>query len=332
MTLKKIMTRRVLVIFFVSLFISLYGTENYSNKIERDYSLGQNAYVAEFFRSCLNENFLKIPSEQTRKRKNKDFLIYSEIFSSQSLEWDQFLESEKQLVANISDEIVFGYSNDVLKKVLGIIDDTGCKEDLSGIMVMVINAQVNKIIGLGDDGNLVGVMVLTTQDHESYVKSQCKRVKDAGGHVIWGRVVNGGLAVSRTIGYRGFKDGREVDAKEGNIQDGDVLIFASDGVWDVMKHEEVAAFVQEKFNEYNEEYLKMHSSARNTGEKIGEEDGSKQLNLVAKALLDRVYEKGSDGDISVLIFRPPVLEVVSVEKDEVLLEDELEELRKLLTE
>jgi len=325
MTLKKIMTCRVLVIFFVSLFIKLYGTENYSNKIERDYSLGQNAHVAEFFRSCLNGDFLEVLSEKTREKRNKNFLISSKILS-------QFRKWKIPILIDMPDmKIGFGDEHDMLKKLLEEIDETEFNKNYSELMIVVINAQVNKIMCLGESDDLVGMMVLTTQDHESDVKSKCKRIKDRGGHILWGRVVNGGLAVSRTIGYRGFKGGREVDAREGNIQDGDILIFACDGVWDVMKHEEVAVLVQEKFNEYNEEYLAVHSSARNTGEKIGKEDGNKQLNLVAKALQVRAYEKGSTGDISVLIFRPPVLEIVSIEEAGFSIEDELEEMRESFT-
>ncbi|MGB8366825.1 MAG: hypothetical protein WCD44_00550, partial [Candidatus Babeliales bacterium] len=268
----------------------------------------QNTRVAKFFRDRLNEDFLEILNKKRREKKNKFFLINSK-------NPRQF--QRLQIPSDINEYTSF--SHDILKTMCDIIDETGCDEDLSDVMLLVINAQVNKIINLGENDDLLGIIILTTKDQESNIKSKYKYIKNGGVHALWGRVVNNGLAVSRTIGYRGFKDGREVNTTKGNIQKGDILIFACDGVWDVMEHEEVAAFVQEKLDEFNEKYLAKNINLNENKEKRG---GNKQLNLVAKALEIRAREKGSNGDISVLIFRPPTLEIASIEENDDLLKDE----------
>ncbi len=110
--------------------------------------------------------------------------------------------------------------------------------------------------------------------------------------------------MSRAIGDRYVKNSGVIptpDFYENNMQKGDILILACDGVWDVMNNEEVAAFVDEKFNKPNKE--QMHSSTQNTGEEIVEEAGDNLIKQVARELRDKAYDKGSSDNISVLIVK-----------------------------
>lgn len=95
-------------------------------------------------------------------------------------------------------------------------------------------------------------------DHKPDRADECARITAAGGWVAGGRVMRA-LAVSRAIGDRDFKRG-ELGAEEGlpfsdslvvpdpevriaRVQEGDELLLACDGLWDVMGPEEAFRFL-----------------------------------------------------------------------------------------
>ena len=85
-------------------------------------------------------------------------------------------------------------------------------------------------------------------DHKPCRPDEEERIKALGGKVVyWGRWrVEGILAVSRAIGDANLKPYVSCDPEfiERKIEEEDMyLVLASDGLWDVMRNDEVARFV-----------------------------------------------------------------------------------------
>ena len=188
-----------------------------------------------------------------------------------------------------------------------------CKDDESGTtaVVAVVDTYVNKLFvaNVGDSRAILtrkGKVLLVTKDHKP--ETELERIKNAGGHVYRGRV-NDILAVSRAIGDRDLKEVGVIpdpDIYEKNIQEGDILVLACDGVWDVMNNEEVAIFVHEMFSKPNNEeeirFLETSEEELARHEKL-DEGGCQQVKLIARALRNEAHSQKSRDNISVLIVK-----------------------------
>ena len=85
------------------------------------------------------------------------------------------------------------------------------------------------------------------QDHKATDAAEQKRIQDAGGFVLRGRVL-GILAVSRSFGDHGLKQfvsARPFTTETEITPDCQFLALCCDGVYDVMKDEDVVKFVLE---------------------------------------------------------------------------------------
>ena len=117
----------------------------------------------------------------------------------------------------------------------------------------VVEGSKLTIANVGDSravGVLKGKTTQLSHDHNVDYPLEKKRVKKAGGVIFNGYVcVDGrGLAVTRSFGDLPFHKNNVVTAtpeiKTFTVQAGDKLIFASDGLWDVMSNEEVVTFLK----------------------------------------------------------------------------------------
>ena len=128
-----------------------------------------------------------------------------------------------------------------------------------------------------------------TVDHKPDLEKEQQRIEKLGGRVMksqeGGARMNGKIAVSRGLGdihdsYIGPFLGREpditvIDWKKEN--EGVTLVMACDGLWDVIKDEEIPAIIE---------------ASRNKGEGPGK---------LADGLMTMAYEKGSTDNITVII-------------------------------
>lgn len=92
-----------------------------------------------------------------------------------------------------------------------------------------------------------GKAIRLTYDHKATDVAEQKRIQDAGGFVLRGRVL-GILAVSRSFGDHGLKQfvsARPFMTQTELTADCQFLAMCCDGVFDVMKDEEVVDFVLE---------------------------------------------------------------------------------------
>ncbi|SAM07630.1 hypothetical protein [Absidia glauca] len=100
-----------------------------------------------------------------------------------------------------------------------------------------------------------GRAIALSEDHKPTNEKETQRIKNAGGHVEFGRV-NGNLALSRALGDFEFKQNETLPATEQAVtadpditehhltKKDDFLIIACDGIWDCMTNQEAVNFVR----------------------------------------------------------------------------------------
>ncbi|KAF8908754.1 phosphatase 2C-like domain-containing protein [Mucidula mucida] len=92
-----------------------------------------------------------------------------------------------------------------------------------------------------------GKAVRLTYDHKGSDKQEAKRIMDAGGFVMSGRV-NGVLAVTRSLGDSSMKEfvvGAPYTTETELCDDDEFLILACDGLWDVASDQAAVDLVRE---------------------------------------------------------------------------------------
>jgi len=112
-------------------------------------------------------------------------------------------------------------------------------------VVVLLSSQRMWVAHCGDSRAVLGrggTAMALTQDHKASRDDEVARVQAAGGHVWWDRVM-GELAVSRAIGdhcLRPFVIPEPEVCMLDRSPDDEVLILASDGLWDVLSNQEAA--------------------------------------------------------------------------------------------
>eukprot|EP01119_Soliformovum_irregulare_P003326 TRINITY_DN1372_c0_g2_i2.p1 TRINITY_DN1372_c0_g2~~TRINITY_DN1372_c0_g2_i2.p1 ORF type:complete len:618 (-),score=197.96 TRINITY_DN1372_c0_g2_i2:96-1949(-) len=175
-----------------------------------------------------------------------------------------------------------------------------------------------------------GEIISLTTEHKASSESEKKRVKESGGIVVWysgGWRVNGSMAVSRSIGdcsVASIIAQPAVLKHEIQVED-DFIVMATDGLWDVLKPDEVWNLVQEWRKSRDQHSLErrnsqleiweehvnqdvtgkeeadrsklMHSSG---GHDHSDDDDDRLLNA-ADALVEAALEKQSPDNTTVVI-------------------------------
>jgi serine/threonine protein phosphatase PrpC len=103
--------------------------------------------------------------------------------------------------------------------------------------IYVANVGDSRVLLIDSDGSIRQM----TKDHRASDPEECALVLKRGGHVVNGRA-GGVLALSRSLGDGALKDciSAEPFMSTARRRDGQILILACDGVWDVMDNEAVA--------------------------------------------------------------------------------------------
>jgi serine/threonine protein phosphatase PrpC len=161
-----------------------------------------------------------------------------------------------------------------------------------------------------------------TTDHKPDNAHEKSRIKLAGGFVSNYDVprINGILAVSRALGNKELKIKNlliaEPDIQELNIQQGDVLILACDGIWDVFSNAEAFTIVNKALalskqdleslypaNPLLRKFDIINGTLQNLVDPGHKEEGDEHMKLVARALRDEAYRKGSRDNLSVQVIK-----------------------------
>ncbi|CAL1707158.1 unnamed protein product [Somion occarium] len=122
-----------------------------------------------------------------------------------------------------------------------------------------------------------GKAVRLTYDHKGSDKQEAKRIMDAGGFVMGGRV-NGVLAVTRSLGDSSMKEfvvGAPYTTETELTEEDEFLILACDGLWDVVEDQAAVQLVRD----------------------------TADPRKAAEDLLDHAYRKYSTDNVTVLVIR-----------------------------
>lgn len=123
----------------------------------------------------------------------------------------------------------------------------------NGVTVIVPPAGSRRVLYSANAGDARGVLcrggkaVRLTYDHKGSDKQEAKRITDAGGFVMGGRV-NGVLAVTRSLGDSSMKEfvvGSPYTTETELCEDDELLILACDGLWDVAGDQQAVDLVRD---------------------------------------------------------------------------------------
>ena len=164
-----------------------------------------------------------------------------------------------------------------------------------------------------------GAVFQLTRDHKPNDNIERQRIERCGGSVDWCGMrddegkqidgtgvyrINGNLAVARAIGDRAEKPcvSSEVEISTHDIsgdRNGDFILLASDGLWDVMENEDVATFVRNKFEEVSVDAASgMNKIQKDNVEVKQLRDERKRI---AELLVSEALQKGSSDNVSVVL-------------------------------
>jgi len=134
-----------------------------------------------------------------------------------------------------------------------------------------------------------GKACISTYDHKPVNPQEKERIQRAGGSVMIQRV-NGSLAVSRALGDFEYKqvEGKgpceqlvspepEIIVQERDLSNDEFLILACDGVWDVMKNEDLCDFIRHQLTITDD------------------------VTLICSSIIDVCLHKGSKDNMSVVL-------------------------------
>ena len=156
-------------------------------------------------------------------------------------------------------------------------------DDGTTAVVAIIQDNILTIANVGDSRAVLssgGETIAMSDDHKPNRPDERKRIEEAGGIVVWAYSwrVMGVMAVSRSIGDKLYKQyvisDPEIKQHVLNKED-DLLILASDGLWDVLSSREAVALISEV----------------------------KDAEDAAKALSAEAYNRGSKDNITCIVIR-----------------------------
>ena len=185
----------------------------------------------------------------------------------------------------------------------------------STAIVGFVEGNLLRLVWAGDSRAIVlrnGRVIEQTNDHTPRSAQERARIEGAIGLNNYIMMSNSNL--SRGLGDFGAK--REYrggfiatpELKRLEIYDNDILMMASDGLWDKMSSEEVGQLIQKMLSENIETLRKQHPQEKPAGVLFAQEiGGNEQLKLIARGLRDIARQRGSIDDISVIIvqFKKP---------------------------
>ncbi|TFK44694.1 phosphatase 2C-like domain-containing protein [Crucibulum laeve] len=123
----------------------------------------------------------------------------------------------------------------------------------TGVTITVPPVDARRVLYSANAGDARGVLcragkaVRLTYDHKGSDKQEAKRITDAGGFVMSGRV-NGVLAVTRSLGDSSMKEfvvGAPYTTETELCDEDEFLILACDGLWDVVNDQNAVELIRD---------------------------------------------------------------------------------------
>jgi protein phosphatase 2C len=176
-------------------------------------------------------------------------------------------------------------------------EEFGKKQDQSQVGTTAVVALVGDrqlYIGNCGDSRAVlcrsGMAIPLTEDHKAARDDETARVEAAGGEVMWwnGERVMGVLAVSRSIGdhyLRPFVIAQPEVTILSRVPEDELLLLASDGLWDVMSNQEACSLAQRCLRRAQQRGASRHTAAK----------------VAASVLTRAAIDQGSSDNVTVVV-------------------------------
>jgi serine/threonine protein phosphatase PrpC len=190
-----------------------------------------------------------------------------------------------------------------------------CAQTQSGTCAVIANITDTHahIAWAGDSRALIirdGKIIFATTDHKPTMPVERARIEAVGGVIgMHGVARVAGLAVSRALGDLAVKQKypgaviAEPQIHSELIKQGDVLVLACDGIWDVLDNEQVGELVAD-YLFYVPKAVDKVPPLRYGGKEILETSGNDTpAERVARIIRDMAYVKGSSDNLSVQIVK-----------------------------
>ncbi|NRB21562.1 protein serine/threonine phosphatase 2C family protein, partial [Candidatus Dependentiae bacterium] len=165
-----------------------------------------------------------------------------------------------------------------------------------------INGDKAYIANAGDARALIirnGKIITATKDHKPNDPVEKARIEREDG-LVWRGRVGGRLAVARALGDKGIIGvSATPDIYEQTLQNGDIIVLACDGLWDVMTNKQVAQLVHTAVQKQRAETL----SAPGRWESVTDDGNADLMGAISRMLRDRAYDAGSRDNISVMVIQ-----------------------------
>ncbi|PFH51478.1 hypothetical protein AMATHDRAFT_58844 [Amanita thiersii Skay4041] len=151
------------------------------------------------------------------------------------------------------------------------------RNPITGVTAIIPPASAKRILYSANAGDARAVLcragkaVRLTYDHKGSDKQEAKRITDAGGFVMSGRV-NGVLAVTRSLGDPSMKEfvvGAPYTTETQLHDEDEFLILACDGLWDVISDQSAIDLVRDVVDAQEaSEILLKHALAHHTMDNV----------------------------------------------------------------
>ena len=232
-----------------------HGGSEVAKYVEKHFSdeFAKNSnYLKKDIKKALEENYQKMDDLMLEK-DGKD-----ELLSIYKKSKEDFVKiKEKESNKNSQTEMFYELINPKEQPDINISLITGCTAN-----TLVIQDKKLYFANVGDSKSIIckkGQCITMSIAHKPSIPEELNRIEKAGGWVLDGRIM-GNLYLSRSIGDLEYKKNKKLkneeqiisnfpDIKiENNISDLDLIILASDGIWDCKSSQEICDFFIDKFN------------------------------------------------------------------------------------
>ncbi|KAG4969550.1 hypothetical protein JHK82_035246 [Glycine max] len=164
------------------------------------------------------------------------------------------------------------------------------------------------VANVGDSRTIIskaGKAIALSEDHKPNRSDERKRIENAGGVVMWAGTwrVGGVLAMSRAFGNRMLK---QFVVAEPEIQDQEIdeqielLILASDGLWDVVQNDLIAIFRDPLLTTLT---LTLCEEGKTLGDAVSLARTEEEPEAAARKLTEAAFSRGSADNITCIVVR-----------------------------
>lgn len=230
---------------------------------------------------------------------------------------DKAAQHLSKIVSQKINELPAAPIDDALKAAFLEFDVSTTQDEDVGSTALIGLLQDDKLhmAWIGDSRGMIirnDKALIITRDHKPDNPEEKKRIEAAGGKILdmFPARIQGknrtALALSRAFGDYAYKPDlviAEPDIITTQLQQGDIVVLACDGMWDSLNADTVIDIVKRVQEIPDSKLRKEYPDLTQQCSHWIEEGNNTKLNLIARALRDSAHGYGSTDNISVLVMQ-----------------------------